>query len=790
MFGINRDKRFEEIDEYRDLLRPPDSYEEGFTTRTIAGALFIAIVMVPGNMYLSLMIGGSIGAAAEWVTVILFIEIAKRSFTTLKKQEIYLLLYVATALIAAESGAFSGLLWNQYFVQSPAALQFGVARYIPWWVAPQPESLAIIERTFFHPDWLVPIILLVAGMVVGKIASFTGGYFLFRVTSDYERLPFPFAPIAAQGAMALAEESSGEEGWRWRVFSIGAAIGAAFGAIYVAVPAITGVLLTRPVQLLPIPWVDLTQYTGYFLPATPLGFTCHLGPIFAGLVAPFWGIVGAFLGVVIHTLVNPILHHHGMLPHWFEGMDTIQTQFVNYIDFWMSFGIGITIALTIIGIWQVVSGVHAGGADERGKRSLDPPKGRGDFRLAVILGLFALTSVYPIIIAKIFFPMLVGKYLIGLFFLFAFIYTPIVSFINARLIGMVGMTVTIPYIRESIIFLSGYRGVDIWFVPMGIGDYSGNVQKFREIELSGTKFTSFVKAELFMVPLVLVMGLVYSSLLWKMAPIPSPSYPYINTMWPLQALTQSIWLSSTLRGELEIAEQETSWRPGNLQDQSWWYWRARARSGERVGPWTEVGEFYTDWHDNGPPPRDIRALPPPPEADVIDPALRLQWLGPAQGTAVDTPTPALLVSTVEVPADLSGDSLQVEYEIDTSPTFDSISLQSSSDRPILFEALKAPVIAAGLAVGLGMFWLLSFFGLPVLFVFGYVRSMNQIPHMMITEILGALLARYYFWKRFGRQQWRLYATVLAVGFSVGMGLMGMISVAFAMIQKAVNVLAF
>ena len=89
-----------------------------------------------------------------------------------------------------------------------------------------------------------------------------------------------------------------------------------------------------------------------------------------------------------------------------------------------------------------------------------------------------------------------------------------------------------------------------------------------------------------------------------------------------------------------------------------------------------------------------------------------------------------------------------------------------------------------------MFTILSTLGLPILFVFGYVRALNQIPHFMITEIIGALLARFYFWKKYGRQQWRLYATVLAVGFSVGMGLMGMISVAFAMIQKAVSVLMF
>ena len=44
---------------------------------------------------------------------------------------------------------------------------------------------------------------------------------------------------------------------------------------------------------------------------------------------------------------------------------------------------------------------------------------------------------------------------------------------------MVGMTVTIPYVRESIIFLSGYRGVDIWFVPFPTRNYGGHAEVFR-----------------------------------------------------------------------------------------------------------------------------------------------------------------------------------------------------------------------------------------------------------------------------------------------------------------------
>ena len=81
----------QEIEDYREMMETPDQFEDGFTTKAVLGVLFVAFIMVPGNMYLSLMIGGGLGAAAEWVTIILFAEITKRSFTSLKRQEVYLL---------------------------------------------------------------------------------------------------------------------------------------------------------------------------------------------------------------------------------------------------------------------------------------------------------------------------------------------------------------------------------------------------------------------------------------------------------------------------------------------------------------------------------------------------------------------------------------------------------------------------------------------------------------------------------------------------------------------------
>ena len=111
----------------------PRKFEDGFTIKTVIGALFIAFIMLPGGMYLGLVAGQDLGPAAEWVTIVLFAEIARRSFMPLKRQELYILFYTAVALAHMQLGAlgisggpFGGLIWEQYYIQSPQAS--GVAR--------------------------------------------------------------------------------------------------------------------------------------------------------------------------------------------------------------------------------------------------------------------------------------------------------------------------------------------------------------------------------------------------------------------------------------------------------------------------------------------------------------------------------------------------------------------------------------------------------------------------------------------------------------------------------------
>ena len=132
-------KEDQELQEYRDLLKTPTHFEEGFDWKTVVGAIFIGFLMMPGSMYLQLVIGTGIGPAARWVTIILFAELAKRSYSDLKQQEIFLLYYMAGAALHTP---FQGLLWNQYLVQSDAARMLGVTEFIPAWVAPPLESSA------------------------------------------------------------------------------------------------------------------------------------------------------------------------------------------------------------------------------------------------------------------------------------------------------------------------------------------------------------------------------------------------------------------------------------------------------------------------------------------------------------------------------------------------------------------------------------------------------------------------------------------------------------------------
>ena len=547
-----------ELAEYRDLLPTPTRFEEGFDWKTIVGAVFIGFLMMPGSMYLQLVIGSGIGPAARWVTIILFAEIAKRAYTELKQQEIFLLYYMAGAAMASP---FHGLLWNQYLVQSDAAKMLGLTDLIPTWVAPGPDSDSLLSRTFLHRDWLVPILLLVGSQIVQRIDHFGLGYALYRVTSDVEKLPFPMAPVGALGTMALAESTEDRKtGWKWRVFSIGGMIGLAFGAIYVLFPVVSGLVFTEPVRLIPIPWADFTRNTEAWLPAVATGIQFDLGLVFTGMVLPFWAVIGGLVGLIITIVANPILYSHGILHRWRQGMGTVDTVFANNFDFYMSFGIGLGLAIGVIGIWQVAKSLRQGGVGGAAYKALfDTNKARGDINFWVSIAIYVFSTLAYIGLCL----WLVPQFPWLFFVLYGFIYTPLISYITARMEGIAGQFVSLPLVREASFIAGarffGYQGIEIWYAPIPIHNYGKATVDFREIELTGTSLRGIIKAEIVVFPVVMVASLLFSQFIWQLAPIPSASYPYAQELWHLQALNTLLMQTSTLEGNSLFFQALNGW---------------------------------------------------------------------------------------------------------------------------------------------------------------------------------------------------------------------------------------
>ncbi|MDA3798523.1 MAG: OPT/YSL family transporter [Kiritimatiellae bacterium] len=561
---LKRPKK-DDLAEYRNLMDVPDTFIDGFNIRSLLGAVFVGMIMVPGAMYMSLLAGQGIGPAAQWVTVILFIEVARRAHKTLHRAELYVLFYLAGAVMAVP---FSGLLWNQFFVQSNAAKAAGIADALPLWFAPKdPDILA--TRTFFNVHWIAPISIILFGLIVGRINQLILGYGLFHLTSDIEKLPFPMASVGASGIVALAEESehsvdAGEKqvGWRWRVFSMGSGIGMLFGLIYMGLPTISGAFLAKPLMAFPIPFLDWTTKTGSFLPAVATGISFDLGQFVLGMVMPFYAMVGSFFGLIITFVLNPILYKLGYLPSWNLGDNTITTLFKDNMDFYFSFTMGLSFAIAIVGIIQVIIALRNAKKKGDGLMSVREElnskdlKSRGDFRMIWVVISYILTTSSYIIVSGYLLNWHKGA--IIAFSIIGFVYAPIMTYVRTRLEGVIGQTFAVPMVMQAARILSGFHGAAIWFVPVPQAEVQTFAVKYRQAELTGTSFKSIWKAQIFLIPIIICGSIFFANFIWGMAPIPSPRFPFTEKMWEFTAMNQCIMFSSTMGG---YSQFEAAFKP-------------------------------------------------------------------------------------------------------------------------------------------------------------------------------------------------------------------------------------
>jgi hypothetical protein len=251
----------------------------------------------------------------------------------------------------------------------------------------------------------------------------------------------------------------------------------------------------------------------------------------------------------------------GVLRSWNPG-DNMQTTFYkNQIDFYFSFAVGVGLAIALVGLFSVAKTLLKARANRqlRVPNTLVPsiPRGRGDIRpvlifitYLVVASLYTSVSTWLLYVAdgRIYWPVVIV--MLG----YAFIYTPIISYVTVRLEGIAGEVLNIPFIREAAFIFSGYRGMAVWFLPIPLYNYSQMAVQYRQAELTGTKFASIWKSELLLMPIIVIGSLLFAHVIWRLGPIPSPQYLFAQEWWEVTAAQQSMVFSSTLGGFTEFEQ--------------------------------------------------------------------------------------------------------------------------------------------------------------------------------------------------------------------------------------------
>jgi len=546
-----------ELEEFRSIMDVPTEFEDGFSMSSLIGTLFVALVMVPAALYMELVAGMGIGQAAQWVTILLFVEVAKRANAKLSRAQIFVLFYMSGMIIG--QSVYGTPLFMQFVVRSDAAISYGISSLFPNWVIP--VNMADLPRSFLQKAWLPVIGLMCFRYVMGRFDNAILGYGLFRITNDLERLPFPMAPLGAQGLVAIAEQVEGSTKSpgavvRWRMFCIGAGIGMMFGLIYMSLPTLTGALLGKPLMVFPIPFADFTVYTQRILPAVATGMCFDLGAFIMGMVLPFHAMLGSLIGLLMYFVGNPILHSFGYMPTWQRGDNTVSTLFANNIDFYLSFGIGISLAIAAYGIYTACKHLMGRSSEKIPPVPESVRKQRGDIPNRLIVYSYFMVVLSYIAVSGYLIDFHPGVMLVMVFF--GFFYTPIISYVSAKLVGLAGEVVEIPYIREVSFILSGYKGVAIWFLPVPQANYGTQVVGYKQAELLGCKFTSVWKSTAILFPVIFISLIGFSSFIWGMGEIPSASYPFTEKMWEFQAKNACLVYSATL-GEYSPFQEALTW---------------------------------------------------------------------------------------------------------------------------------------------------------------------------------------------------------------------------------------
>ncbi|MEM3414833.1 MAG: hypothetical protein QW575_04620 [Thermoproteota archaeon] len=522
-------------------------FKPGITWRVIAALFFASAVLLPVSIYLSLVSGASVAGAFSYITVILFLEIGSLMNAHLSKQELFIMFIM---IGVAASTPMIDFIYRQYLVTSPIGWSFRdpftnkpVPEVIPTFYVPYWKEIEF-GRTLLSNIWFFPMALSTFQFgVLTIIAEFSLTIICAQLFLETEKLPFPFADISAQMINTLADRPPD----KMEIFIISAAIGAFYSFFLYGINTISLGFLNTNIQIIPIPWIDLT--TGLlgiekFIPGAALGLATDPLAWVSGFLIPFPTVVYMFVSSILVWIIGNNLAltiFSNYFPQWKSewtfGMSLSLVYQRSSLRVWLIPQIGITLAIAILAIlqnWKVIM---------RGISSLwklsAQSKAAGYPSLKVLLALYFASTITSVFVFEYFVP--------DFPIVPAFLVSVGISFLNAvvgtRAIGETGYSVSIPYVWAGTIMLSGYQKIDAWFFNPIVGGTMtpGWVQNIKVAYLTETKPIDFLLAFVIAFIFYTIFGVIYASIFWMIAPIPSTAYPNTLIAWPVAAISQLMW---------------------------------------------------------------------------------------------------------------------------------------------------------------------------------------------------------------------------------------------------------
>jgi len=515
-------------------------WKSGFTWRALLALLYSLFVFSPVVIWLQLVtFGVDLGSTVEYCTLLIFAEIAALYGSRITPQEAAIIFGPATV---AGSAGFLGLIYQAYFTKSPLLNTFGInPMEIPKWWAPPPTSNVMDLRTFIHPDWLLPITVIVVNHFISYAGTLFFGFLGREIFIENEKLDFPIQKVTADAILTLTERPED----KMYVISWSAFIAFIYGLILYTIPAITRAI-GAPVETIKIPWYDFTNIIEIVMPGAAIGIATDAIILASAFMIPVPVLIGMFIGSFIRfIIVNWLLVKFQLsawATRWTPGMSLVRIYQDSTLYFWLNPLIGIGFAVGIVPLILRYRGFVDSIKVAFGWRRVAISKQRisgPPLSARWMILLFAVGCIGPIIFDLI----LVPGFPVWILIFFEILLPLIMHLMSGRMIGVTGSDIRIPYIKQMCIIASGYPKIDAWFLPLTLNPGTGWLKSLKICQLTGTDWKSWIKASLISWPLSLLVGFIYTSILWQIAPIPSEMYPAPGITWPINIMNKCVWIT-------------------------------------------------------------------------------------------------------------------------------------------------------------------------------------------------------------------------------------------------------